>query len=210
MVPCSGPAYFHFNPRSPHGEPPALYRLLKDNKIFQPPLPARGATAATLQPRISRRQFQPTLPARGATRLLALARFSISDFNPRSPHGERPAPPVSQKPTSYFNPRSPHGERPVPLTSASCGRYFNPRSPHGERRLQRRKPDGGADFNPRSPHGERPFQYIRFADIKFISTHAPRTGSDRAQFFPVVPTKHFNPRSPHGERPCPPCGDTQQ
>ena len=33
-----------------------------------------------------------------------------------------------------------------------------------------------------------------------ISTHAPRTGSDRALRLRMQPNGHFNPRSPHGER----------
>ena len=36
-------------------------------------------------------------------------------------------------------------------------------------------------FNPRSPHGER-LAYERFVrDLMHISTHAPRTGSDKIQ-----------------------------
>ena len=33
-----------------------------------------------------------------------------------------------------------------------------------------------------------------------ISTHAPRTGSDRIVRLLLVQTQNFNPRSPHGER----------
>ena len=33
-----------------------------------------------------------------------------------------------------------------------------------------------------------------------ISTHAPRTGSDRYASFNSSSARHFNPRSPHGER----------
>ena len=58
--------FYHFNPRSPHGE-----RLLC------------GAwwTGSI--------QFQSTLPARGATGLTQKQVYSAVDFNPRSPHGER-------------------------------------------------------------------------------------------------------------------------
>ena len=79
-----------------------------------------------------------------------------------------------------------------------------------------------AYFNPRSPHGERPgFSALRY-QLRGISIHAPRTGSDagggvfrRALVIsihaprtgsdgfasPSLPRrKYFNPRSPHGER----------
>ena len=56
------------------------------------------------------------------------------------------------------------------------------------------------DFNPRSPHGER--QPSRFSEYKTwrISTHAPRTGSDRIHDVHCKRFDYFNPRSPHGER----------
>ena len=57
----------HFNPRSPHGERQA------SNGLF---------VASTL--------FQPTLPARGATKTIGYPPPRFLDFNPRSPHGERP------------------------------------------------------------------------------------------------------------------------
>ena len=77
-------------------------------------------------------------------------------------------------------------------------------------------------FNPRSPHGERPPRGGRTRRRNGISTHAPRTGSDRRtathkrrreRFQPTLPARgatsyqikpgapgNFNPRSPHGER----------
>ena len=77
--------------------------------------------------------FQPTLPARGAT----LARFASprrAYFNPRSPHGERLGEDPGDTVTVNFNPRSPHGERhEACVTGSACVRDFNPRSPHGER-----------------------------------------------------------------------------
>ena len=78
-------------------------------------------------------------------------------------------------------------------------------------------------FNPRSPHGERPSKTPARHTPESISTHAPRTGSDRRslatwkqtrRFQPTLPARgatfhsvghggrlgYFNPRSPHGER----------
>ena len=79
----------NFNPRSPHGE-----RLIKPetylyNLVFQPTLPARGATTHSRHVQRAYQAFQPTLPARGATRRIVAPGKVIVDFNPRSPHGER-------------------------------------------------------------------------------------------------------------------------
>ena len=38
---------------------------------------------------LQKRLFQPTLPARGATIYHGSNRIARTDFNPRSPHGER-------------------------------------------------------------------------------------------------------------------------
>ena len=79
---------------------------------------------------------------------------------------------------------------------------FNPRSPHGERRFRQVRPAGAArHFNPRSPHGERRIPYNKLDCQAFvISTHAPRTGSDKPQYLGDDGLINFNPRSPHGER----------
>ena len=58
-----------FNPRSPHGERQAV--LI-------------ASTCCLV--------FQPTLPARGATEMEQEYIYDANDFNPRSPHGERPVP----------------------------------------------------------------------------------------------------------------------
>ena len=54
-------------------------------------------------------------------------------------------------------------------------------------------------FNPRSPHGERRSSFKCFP-ISSISTHAPRTGSDKSARASRSRLCNFNPRSPHGER----------
>ena len=90
-----------------------LRRWKRQRKIFQPTLPARGATTVshrlyqcrphfnprsphgerqgTIQERLNTIEFQPTLPARGATLIMYRIAPHIVNFNPRSPHGERPA-----------------------------------------------------------------------------------------------------------------------
>ena len=90
----SPPIGYNFNPRSPHGERPAV-----------------RATA------VLPRGFQSTLPARGATALHDLD-VIMTDFNPRSPHGERQASlMLADSFDKNFNPRSPHGE---PHPRISC------------------------------------------------------------------------------------------
>ena len=65
-VRAASKAAWDFNPRSPHGE--------QQQGI--------GTTSIT-------KLFQPTLPARGATDDAAIILSDTPDFNPRSPHGER-------------------------------------------------------------------------------------------------------------------------
>ena len=123
-----------------------------------------------------------------------------------------------------FNPRSPHGERQAFLVLASCCRNFNPRSPHGERPPCRRRSLSSGRFQPTLPARGATWDDISEAYDAYISTHAPRTGSDALTICPVCnavifqptlpargatihfgtpvhPHSHFNPRSPHGERP---------
>ena len=168
--------------------------------------------------------FQPTLPARGATPLETFAALTTPYFNPRSPHGERQQRLEVRRRQNNFNPRSPHGERPETLMSCSSATWnFNPRSPHGERQSNTPATTQARHFNPRSPHGERRHVFeqvearclisthaprtgsdqeclVLRLDFVAISTHAPRTGSDRKTGRRLHTAAHFNPRSPHGER----------
>ena len=56
------------------------------------------------------------------------------------------------------------------------------------------------DFNPRSPCGERPEHPRLDEDVREISIHAPRAGSDRKGVGQDRAGRDFNPRSPCGER----------
>ena len=124
-----------FNPRSPHGERPALYRLLRDNKIFQSTLPARGAT----RPRPDYRLWRE------------------ADFNPRSPHGERPCKESATAESIRISIHAPRtGSDASVRRKNSAQQNFNPRSPHGERLRAFPSVLHPDNFNPRSPHGERP------------------------------------------------------
>ena len=189
---------------------------------FQPTLPARGATFAdagtacallisTHAPRtgsdpeggentINVLTFQPTLPARGATRQLRRFRFRllISTHAPRTGSDETR---VSSRSAQLFQPTLP-----------ARGATRKPPNVNGTTEFQPTLPARGAtlsrifvmcaasNFNPRSPHGERRCGAVAVRKPSKISTHAPRTGSDRPPARNRAGTCHFNPRSPHGER----------
>ena len=171
------------------------------DKIFQPTLPARGATSDDFQclqvfrhfnprsPHGERRflnqagqpggKFQPTLPARGATDTTFFGVCPTS-FQPTLPARGATHKASASKPCRAFQPTLPaRGATMTALYRLLSNRHFNPRSPHGERRTPGKAENG---------HEK-------------ISTHAPRTGSD-FHFFPLhLREGYFNPRSPHGERP---------
>ena len=189
----------NFNPRSPHGERRESGRIRRGCCLFQSTLPARGATTFVVHAQKSNISIHA--PRTGSDALyfprIAFARY----FNPRSPHGERPSGQPEPPAASNFNPRSPHGERRSARTSPDVTFPFQPTLPARGATLEGDSRDRGpGHFNPRSPHGERPTiqrytEYLgefqptlpargatRMLDNQiartFISTHAPRTGSD--------------------------------
>ena len=126
----------YFNPRSPHGERRHLLFHFPQELLFQPTLPARGATRPfrTVWPRWS---FQPTLPARGATMASFSSSLTHTHFNPRSPHGERHGRKLLCIGFVEFQPTLPaRGATRCNHYAGNVGKYFNPRSPHGERHCQ--------------------------------------------------------------------------
>ena len=143
--------------------------------------PRTGSDSAASVSTFASNVFQPTLPARGATRFAARCCSSARHFNPRSPHGERLFCACTTKVKISFQPTLPargatafparccsslsistHAPRTgsdcallygcakaqifqptLPARGATFGftcitpipPYFNPRSPHGERRI---------------------------------------------------------------------------
>ena len=146
--------------------------------------------------------FQPTLPARGATDTLSRQNrtITISTHAPRTgSDGLRRTQGLSWR-ISTHAPRT--GSDPAKIQNTSIGIDFNPRSPHGERlshgfecqpflRFQPTLPARGATYTSASSSlPSRLFQPTlpaRGATKNLedaiasmtISTHAPRTGSDR-------------------------------
>ena len=215
----------NFNPRSPHGERPALERIGAGRSTYFNPRSPHGERLLEQARESKTTTFQSTLPARGATKRLSInsSRRRISIHAPRT--GSDPKFFASARRAPDFNPRSPHGERLLTAQLPEEGhKNFNPRSPHGERHgrisnpanrpvISIHAPRTGSDqegwrnlwnrrpyFNPRSPHGER--RSIAAKDfVDAISIHAPRTGSDLRRPAWRMCQSYFNPRSPHGERP---------
>ena len=198
---CLFSAGSHFNPRSPHGERLASERVDGKLILFQPTLPARGATSGHLVAQREINAFQPTLPARGAT-----------SGRPRRTLATRFQPTLPARGATSYGARllrreriSTHAPRTGSDNAAELGRHeedhFNPRSPHGERRGWTLWGLLDGLFQPTLPaRGATPSRRRRRRS-RTISTHAPRTGSDRSSQPSPFPLHNFNPRSPHGERP---------
>mgnify|MGYP006912884783 CR=1 FL=1 len=55
-------------------------------------------------------------------------------------------------------------------------------------------------FNPRSPRGERRVAVVCLPEMRRVSIHAPRAGSDPPLLRSHARLPSFNPRSPRGER----------
>ena len=96
----------YFNPRSPRGERPGIPRTSKKAGIFQPTLPAWGATRVMMDVTLYQ-LFQPTLPAWGATGSSMTDATYNENFNPRSPRGERREHMIAPPMTSLFQPTLP-------------------------------------------------------------------------------------------------------
>ena len=236
----------YFNPRSPHGERHRDYMALDVSELFQPTLPARGATKegmsveawvaiSTHAPRTGSdcgkeyivfggKQFQPTLPARGATSSSSDKQAS-STFQPTLPargatlavsagalvwvistHAPRTGSDGGKsrcKCAVQISTHAPRTGSDRKLGKRGCFRFdFNPRSPHGERRGKEYIVFGGKQFQPTLPARGATHLAEGRCPEHWISTHAPRTGSDPYTSNARQASAYFNPRSPHGERHC--------
>ena len=144
--------------------------------------------------------FQPTLPARGATRWWSQRRIR-PDFNPRSPHGERRQPHGANAPKFGISTHAPRTGSDGHFTTAiyrECA--FQPTLPARGATVSGDVFALFGIFQPTLPaRGATPAAACLWAR-KRISTHAPRTGSDAVHVYPLIRLGHFNPRSPHGER----------
>ena len=146
----------HFNPRSPHGERRAKQRAARKNQPISTHAPRTGSDG------------------------LALAGHGVGRISTHAPRtGSDNAHPYTLYQRRDFNPRSPHGERLLNTSHQPRQVYFNPRSPHGERPRRNTPPPALLPFQPTLPaRGATGGSPMKTYTID-ISTHAPRTGSDR-------------------------------
>ena len=145
-------------------------------------------------------------------------------FNPRSPHGERHNGSFYRFFCTDFNPRSPHGERQNGIANITGKIEFQSTLPaRGATQIaalavlthlfQSTLPARGATvglsiavFSSRyiSIHAPRTgsdgIRHPSAGEGRAISIHAPRTGSDQVSVADALDVMDFNPRSPHGER----------
>ena len=198
------PCHANFNPRSPHGERHADTDSCKYIADISTHAPRTGSDVDFPAFADSQQLFQPTLPARGATLIFLRLRTVNNYFNPRSPHGERPScPHGGGARNGYFNPRSPHGERQLLQGTLAPTLGFQPTLPARGATMHRVAQTGVAVFQPTLPARGATLLLPAPLCSQRISTHAPRTGSDIQCRDYMMHPRHFNPRSPHGERPEP-------
>ena len=195
-------SYPNFNPRSPWGERPVVYKLsdsccsISIHALREESDPSRNSTGALHfnfnprspwgeRPAISCSKslpivFQSTLSVRRATVDAGFFKDKPANFNPRSPWGERPAISCSKSLPIVFQ-----STLSVRRATVDAGFFkdkpanFNPRSPWGERQPLGAYAIRSLDFNPRSPWGERLNDLSnRNTDVD-ISIHALREESDK-------------------------------
>ena len=136
-------------------------------------------------------------PRTGSDRLSSATRSIWANFNPRSPRGA-PLPVEPQNGQGYdFNPRSPHGERRL---KAGRQREMNTFQPTLPARGATRMLDNQIARTFISTHAPRtgsdPIGFKSSAGHPAISTHAPRTGSDQTGWATRSGWKTFQPTLP--------------
>ena len=168
----------YFNPRSPHGERPLIARRVNAARLFQPTLPARGATKFVVKMLVEK-VFQPTLPARGATSSRARPEWRQTIFQPTLPaRGATPADSHGSRKV-LISTHAPRTGSDAPLAAKRDWRAISTHAPRtGSDEDETRHAATSGNFNPRSPHGERRGRGRAPRRPRGISTHAPRTGSD--------------------------------
>ena len=143
------------------------------------------------------KRFQPTLPARGATVFLSrqqLSTWHISTHAPRTGSDRKVSNQDGLSPD--FNPRSPHGERQTTVVAQSGNGDFNPRSPHGERLSEGAYVSNAALFQPTLPARGATILGEQVGGREEISTHAPRTGSDRKSSAAIIAGRAISTHAP--------------
>ena len=149
----------------------------RENRAFQPSLPARGAT-----PHLNK-FLQPveisTLAPREGSDFVAVhfeGQRVISTLAPRE--GSDPMPFVAASTSVNFNPRSPRGERPRCRRGVGTLRAFQPSLPARGATMSSCAEPLGALFQPSLPARGATIAATTVQQLAGISTLAPREGSD--------------------------------
>ena len=171
---------YHFNPRSPCGERPDIMVsswLIPGISIHAPRV---GSDAVRENARLSLPGISIHAPRVGSDKIWLFKLLVTANFNPRSPCGERlqnPGVQATNLPISIHAPRV--GSDTKHATTMLAYFNFNPRSPCGERRQKRRqRKNRHFQFQSTLPVWGATSPPFRTQELRLISIHAPRVGSD--------------------------------
>ena len=123
----------YFNPRSPCGERPFCFQIIKYPFLFQSTLPMRGATQSNAI-KISPPSFQSTLPMRGATCCPVRRSYIFPRISIHAPHAGSDVSLALALLADVISIHAPHaGSDCWRVLESPADGHFNPRSPCGER-----------------------------------------------------------------------------
>ena len=148
--------------------------------VFQPALPARGATAASLNLAYCLTAISIRAPREGGDPPEYALWVQAAAFQPAHPREGSDGKTFQMIAADMVSTRAPREG-----SDASCSFMCRERE---------------ARFNPRTPRGSDALQPRHAALGRDVSTRAPREGSDPALRYPQRPLSGFNLRSPRGER----------
>ena len=169
----------------------------KQQLIFQPTLPARGATP-TVRDCGAGQLISTHAPRTGSdTRQIWVILFAQKNFNPRSPHGERPPrlTAVCRQEISTHAPRT--GSDVNYYADLLATSVISTHAPRTGSDTEYVDEDGNIQkFQPTLPARGATVSICSTACGCDISTHAPRTGSDTKMVCPEIIICVFQPTLP--------------
>ena len=168
---------FYFNPRSPYGERQGSSRAPDAGVLISIHAPLTGSDVAWWSLSAACSKFQSTLPLRGATCTCTKCGASFEFQSTLPLRGATLNVPRSLKKCIF--------QSTLPLRGATNAT------------LPRLSP---LPFQSTLPLRGATICTCRKCGAKFISIHAPLTGSDEYPYTPPLNVPNFNPRSPYGER----------
>ena len=220
---CTTIRHFHFYPRSPRGERPALPMRGTQLSYFYPRSP-RGERQRKLHPHGIRNHFYPrsprgerlvdtfissiyitflsTLPAWGATRRTFANNIRYIQISIHAPRvGSDRNRPTAGRWRRYFYPRSPRGERPSTCPALPPPGKFLSTLPAWGATTTMDQLWPSEDISIHAPRVGSDRGWVLSIDGWLsISIHAPRVGSDHPSLSDTAQHIYFYPRSPRGER----------